>query len=46
MSPVLEPTVTTQVPGPVSQATAKELHNVFDARAINFVADYKKSSGT
>lgn len=46
MSPVLEPAVTTQVPGPVSQATVKELNDVFDARAVHFVVDYEKSSGT
>lgn len=45
MSPVIQPSVSTQVPGPVSQATAKKLHEVFDARAISFVVDYKKSEG-
>lgn len=46
MSPVLEPSVSTAVPGPVSQAHAEKLNSVFDARAIHFVVDYKKSSGT
>lgn len=46
MSAVLEPSVNTPVPGPVSQSHAEKLHSVFDARAIHFVVDYKKSSGT
>ncbi|KAL2113218.1 hypothetical protein VUR80DRAFT_4925 [Thermomyces stellatus] len=46
MSAVLEPTVTTPVPGPVSQANADKLNSVFDARAVHFVVDYTRSSGT
>lgn len=35
-----------QVPGPVSQASAKKLDAFFDARAVHFVVDYDKSEGT
>ena len=39
-------TVTTEVPGPISKATVKKLDAFFDARAVQFVVDYEKSSGT
>ncbi|ETS73730.1 4-aminobutyrate aminotransferase [Pestalotiopsis fici W106-1] len=35
-----------QVPGPVSQASAKKLDAFFDARAVHFVVDYDQSEGT
>lgn len=38
-------TVITEVPGPISKASTKELSNVFDARAVHFVVNYEKSSG-
>ncbi|KAL8352595.1 hypothetical protein RB601_002759 [Gaeumannomyces tritici] len=38
-------TVITEVPGPLSKASTKELNSVFDARAVHFVVDYEKSSG-
>lgn len=34
-----------QTPGPESQAAAKQLDAVWDARAVHFVVDYEKSSG-
>ncbi|KFA75669.1 hypothetical protein S40288_08578, partial [Stachybotrys chartarum IBT 40288] len=45
MPHVLEKSVTTEVPGPLSKATSKKLDAVFDARAVYFVVDYDKSSG-
>ncbi|KXJ95088.1 4-aminobutyrate aminotransferase [Microdochium bolleyi] len=45
MPGVVLPEVTTQVPGPISKASAKKLHEVFDARAVHFVVDYDKSEG-
>jgi len=39
------PEVATEVPGPISKASAKQLHEVFDARAVHFVVDYDKSQG-
>lgn len=46
MPGVLENSVTTEVPGPVSKASAKKLDSFFDARAVHFVVDYDKSEGT
>jgi 4-aminobutyrate aminotransferase/(S)-3-amino-2-methylpropionate transaminase len=45
MSAVLEPKVTTEIPGPRSRAEAEKLGSFFDNRAFYFVADYDKSSG-
>lgn len=42
---VLQNKVTTDLPGPQSKASAEELGHVFDARAVQFVADYEKSEG-
>ncbi|KAH7035775.1 aminotransferase class-III [Microdochium trichocladiopsis] len=39
------PEVATQIPGPISKASAKKLDEVFDARAVHFVVDYDKSEG-
>lgn len=39
------PTVKTEIPGPKAKAAAAELDKVFDTRALNMLADYKKSSG-
>jgi 4-aminobutyrate aminotransferase / (S)-3-amino-2-methylpropionate transaminase len=38
--------VATEVPGPLSKASAKKLDAFFDARAVYFVVDYDKSQGT
>lgn len=38
-----ERSVKTEVPGPVSKASAAKLGRVFDSRAVNFVVDYAKS---
>ncbi|KAH6646289.1 4-aminobutyrate aminotransferase [Truncatella angustata] len=46
MPGVLENSVATEVPGPLSKAAAKQLDQVFDARAVHFVVDYDKSEGT
>ncbi|KAK9779940.1 putative 4-aminobutyrate aminotransferase [Seiridium cardinale] len=46
MPGVLENSVATEVPGPLSKATAKKLDAFFDARAVHFVVDYDKSEGT
>lgn len=45
MPAVLEQSVTTSVPGPISKASAKKLDAVFDSRAVHFVVDYDKSEG-
>lgn len=45
MPAVIEHSVTTEVPGPMSKACAKKLDTFFDARAVYFVVDYDKSSG-
>ncbi|KAI1853831.1 hypothetical protein JX265_012662 [Neoarthrinium moseri] len=45
MPGVLETSVTTEIPGPLSKASAKKLDAVFDARAVHFVVDYDKSNG-
>lgn len=45
MSAVLQPKVTTEIPGPRSKAEAEKLGSFFDNRAFYFVADYEKSSG-
>ncbi|KKF96352.1 4-aminobutyrate aminotransferase [Ceratocystis fimbriata CBS 114723] len=42
---VLEPSVSTAVPGPQTQAAIQALGEVFDARAVQIVADYDKSEG-
>lgn len=42
---VQEHKVVTELPGPKSQECAKQLGTVFDARAVQFVADYENSSG-
>lgn len=42
---VLQNKVTTDLPGPQSKASAEQLGHVFDARAVQFVADYEKSEG-
>ncbi|XDG01568.1 hypothetical protein ABKA04_001183 [Annulohypoxylon sp. FPYF3050] len=46
MPGVLDNTVSTEVPGPLSRASAKKLDAFFDARAVHFVVDYDKSEGT
>ena len=46
MTAILDNTVSTEVPGPLSQASAKKLDVFFDARAVHFVVDYDKSEGT
>jgi hypothetical protein len=45
MPGVLEHSVTTEVPGPLSKAAAKKLDAFFDSRAVHFVVDYDKSEG-
>ncbi|EGY23133.1 hypothetical protein VD0002_g7986 [Verticillium dahliae] len=45
MPAILENSVATEVPGPLSKAASKQLDAFFDARAIHFVVDYEKSSG-
>lgn len=45
MPAVLEQSVLTAIPGPVSKASAKKLDSVFDSRAVHFVVDYDKSEG-
>ncbi|KAH7461030.1 4-aminobutyrate aminotransferase [Fusarium oxysporum f. sp. matthiolae] len=45
MPSVVEPVVTTEIPGPVSKANSKRLDAIFDARAVHFVVDYDKSEG-
>ena len=39
------PTLKTAIPGPKSQALAKDLDTVFDTRSLNMLTDYKKSTG-
>ncbi|EPE10323.1 4-aminobutyrate aminotransferase [Ophiostoma piceae UAMH 11346] len=39
------PSVSTAVPGPKAKAIAADLDVVFDTRALNMVADYRKSHG-
>lgn len=39
------PSVSTAFPGPQSQRLADELNRVFDTRALNVLADYKRSVG-
>lgn len=46
MPAVLESSIVTEVPGPLSKAACKKLDSFFDARAVHFVVDYDKSSGT
>lgn len=45
MPAVIESSVVTEVPGPVSKASSKKLDAFFDARAVHFVVDYDKSEG-
>lgn len=45
MPAVIENTVATEVPGPLSKAASKQLDAVFDSRAVHFVVDYDKSEG-
>lgn len=45
MPAIIEVPVNTEVPGPLSKASAKKLDAVFDSRAVHFVVDYDKSSG-
>ncbi|KAF4981557.1 hypothetical protein FZEAL_2666 [Fusarium zealandicum] len=45
MPSFVENPVTTEIPGPVSKASAKRLDTIFDARAVHFVVDYNKSQG-
>jgi 4-aminobutyrate aminotransferase/(S)-3-amino-2-methylpropionate transaminase len=45
MPAILENTVLTEVPGPLSKARAKQLSAYFDARTVLLVVDYEKSSG-
>lgn len=39
------PTVKTEIPGPVSKESIKDLHEVFDTRSLNMLTDYSKSLG-
>ncbi|ROT40365.1 4-aminobutyrate aminotransferase [Sodiomyces alkalinus F11] len=39
------PTVKTDIPGPVSKKYIDDLHEVFDTRSLNMLADYNKSIG-
>jgi 4-aminobutyrate aminotransferase/(S)-3-amino-2-methylpropionate transaminase len=39
------PLIRTTVPGPKTNAIRQDLDNVFDARTIQMVIDYEKSSG-
>ncbi|TDZ32574.1 4-aminobutyrate aminotransferase [Colletotrichum spinosum] len=43
MPAVIENSVKTDVPGPLSKASQKKLDAFFDARAVYFVVDYEKS---
>lgn len=45
MSKVLEVSVATEVPGPLSKGASSKLDTIFDARAVHFVVDYDKSEG-
>ncbi|KAL5596959.1 hypothetical protein BROUX41_006368 [Berkeleyomyces rouxiae] len=42
---VLEPSVSTAIPGPQTKAAIEKLGEIFDARAVQIVADYDKSEG-
>jgi 4-aminobutyrate aminotransferase/(S)-3-amino-2-methylpropionate transaminase len=39
------PVVKTEIPGPKAKAAIAELHEVFDTRSLNMLADYQQSSG-
>ena len=39
------PSVSSSIPGPLSQAAIKELDEVFDTRAVNMMCDYNASVG-
>jgi 4-aminobutyrate aminotransferase/(S)-3-amino-2-methylpropionate transaminase len=39
------PVVKTKIPGPLSAATTKRLHKVFDTRSINMLTNFKESRG-
>jgi 4-aminobutyrate aminotransferase/(S)-3-amino-2-methylpropionate transaminase len=39
------PRVSTAIPGPKGQQALEELDRIFDARSVNFVADYRRSMG-
>lgn len=39
------PTVKTEIPGPKSKEYIQDLHEVFDTRSLNMLADYSKSVG-
>jgi 4-aminobutyrate aminotransferase/(S)-3-amino-2-methylpropionate transaminase len=43
MPSFVENAVRTEIPGPVSKASSKDLDTIFDARAVHFVVDYDKS---
>lgn len=45
MPSVIENLVHTKIPGPVSKAAVEKLDTFFDARAVQIVVDYEKSSG-
>jgi 4-aminobutyrate aminotransferase / (S)-3-amino-2-methylpropionate transaminase len=44
-SAVQEQFVITEIPGPLSKASAKKLDAFFDSRAVQLVVDYDKSQG-
>ncbi|KAK4931144.1 4-aminobutyrate transaminase, partial [Elasticomyces elasticus] len=39
------PSLKTSLPGPQTKSAMLELHQVFDTRSLNMVADYRKSFG-
>lgn len=43
MPGVIPQAQSSQIPGPWSKSTIKQLHSVFDSRAVHFVVDYQKS---
>lgn len=48
MAPVSEPaapSIRTVVPGPVTNSLKEELDTVIDARTVQMIIDYDKSSG-
>lgn len=45
MSAVVQPSVTTAVPGPATASALRELNEVYDVRAAQLVVDYERSHG-
>jgi len=42
---VAQPTVRTEIPGPIAKWMRDDLDDVFDTRSLNMLVDYKKSYG-